>query len=144
MKIYLYNGDTMFFLLLLLFSTSLAWCSEKQPVLTETSQNATCAESKSHKVHYLDGRKLRKYTYSSLYWFILFSIMYYKTEPCYPWLANVFGILALDNGINMLHYYHESLCAAHEEERAFDIVRDYIKFHSALYGNLAQITLYVK
>ncbi len=86
-------------------------------------------ENKNPKVHH-DARKLRKHAYSSLYWCILTSIMYHKTQQDYSWFAALCGLFAINNGINMLHYFHEAHCAAHEEETALDIIKCYITDHS--------------
>lgn len=91
----------------------------------DNSQEKNLPEKKITKTHY-DSRRLRKKTYSSLYWFILSSVLYYKSQQNCSWLAPFFGIFALDNGINMVHYYHESLCTAHQEDSAFNIIKDYI------------------
>ena len=85
--------------------------------------------NKKHKPYY-DSHRLRKQSYSSLFWLILTGIASHQTKQDYPTLSVIFGIFALHNSIAMLQNFHESLYAAHEEDQIFDIIKCYITYHS--------------
>ncbi len=85
------------------------------------------SETKNYKTHY-DTRKLLSKGYSALYWFILSSVLYYKTYTDYPWLSLLPALYALDNGVNMVHYFNQAYCAAHQEDKTFDFLKEYILF----------------
>jgi hypothetical protein len=100
-------------------------------VNSETVSDACSLDNHTHTV-YRDAYRLRKHIYSSLYWLVLNSTLYYKLHENHPWIAAFFGILAIDSGINMLHYYHEAQCAALEEERIFLLIKEYISYYMSV------------